>query len=420
MHIKSYKFRLYPTEDQKILLSKHFGCVRFTYNWALDYKTKFYKENKKSISWMQLTKSDVFFDYKKENNWLKEVNSQSLISSIGNLDKAYTNFFQGRADFPKFKKKSNKQSFQVPQHGKIDIQNEKLMIPKFKGGIKCIFHRKIAEGEYGTYTISKNPSGKYYVSVMVHANTEPKEKQTPSNVIGLDFGLKTFITTSDGSKYNNPEFFKKSQKRLVSLQRKHSKKTKGSKNRDKARIKVAKIHEKIFNQRQNYLHKLSHTLVCKNQADTICIEDLNITGMKGLWGRKVSDLSWFEFTRQLQYKCDWYGKNLIKIGRFDPSSKMCSNCGSIHQLELSDRNWTCSNCNEYHDRDINAAINIKDFGINKYQLSGEPADVKSVEKKALVRNNRKKVINETVFVEAEKKKDVRNYILKPTRSLVGG
>jgi putative transposase len=410
--IRSYKFRLYPTEDQEILLSKHFGCARYVYNWALNYKTEYYKINKKGISWMQLTKSNTFFDFKQENEWLKEVNSQSLISSIGNLDRAYTNFFQGRAKFPKFKKKNEKQSFQAPQHGKIDVKTGKLHIPKFKGGIKCIFHRPIAKGELGTFTISKNAAGKYFASILVHVEEEIKPKPAPKNAIGLDFGLKTFLTTSEGSMYHSPEFLKKNLKKLARLQRIQSRRTKGSSNRNKARIKVAKLHEKISNQRQNFLHKLSHKLVCKSQVDTICIEDLSLKGMQKLWGRKMSDLSWFEFTRQLQYKCDWYGKNLIKIGRFDPSSKMCSCCGKITQLKLSDRNWTCFNCNISHDRDINAAKNIKDFGM-KYQLGQELSDVKSVEKKALAKNNRKKVLSETVFNEAEKKKVYVIRDLKP-------
>ena len=363
---------------------------------------------------MQFSKpNSPFMVLKNENVWLKEVNSQSLINAISNLDRAYKNFFEGRSKFPRFKKKSDKQSFHVPQHGRVDTKNNKIIIPKFTEGIKCVFHRPIAKGELGTLTIEKRPSGRYFVSVLVHTEEEAKPKQEPKKAIGLDFGLKTFITTSEGSMYHSPEFLKKNLEKLAKLQKQHSRKAKGSNSRNKARIKVARLHEKISNQRQNYLHKLSHKLVCESQTDTICIEDLNLKGMQKLWGRKTSDLSWFEFTRQLQYKCDWYGKNLIKIGRFEPSSKMCSCCGSMTQLELSDRSWTCSSCNTVHDRDINAAKNIKDFGMNQYQLRQELSDVKSVEKKALAKNNRKKVLGETVFNEAEKKKSVRKYILKP-------
>lgn len=410
MSPKAYKFRLYPTKEQEVLLAKHFGCVRFTYNWTLDFKTKHYKETKQNIHWMQLTKSDVFFDYKKEHEWLKEVNSQSLISSVGNVDRAYKNFFEGRAKFPRFKCKHQKQSFQVPQHGRADTENKKLFIPKFKEGIKCVFHRPIPKGKLGTFTIEKRPSGRYFVSVLVHVEEPLKEKSKPTKALGLDFGLKTFITTSEGEKIESPEYGKQNSKKLIRAQRKLSKAQKGGKNKEKQRKKVAKLYEKITNQRNDFLHKLSHKLVCENQADTICIENLNLEGMKKLWGRKVSDLSWFEFTRQLQYKCDWYGKNLIKIGRFEPSTKMCSCCGKISKLELDQRKWTCSSCGSEHDRDINAAKNIKDFGMNQNQLGQELTEVKPLEKKALA--GKRKQNSETVFVELGKKKG-RIYTLKP-------
>jgi putative transposase len=415
MTVKAYKFRLYPTKEQEILLNKHFGCARFVYNWALEYKTKYYKEHKKNIHWMKLAGKDGgYINFKREHPWLKEVNSQSLVGVMGNLDNAYKNFFEGRAKFPKFKKKSNKQTFQVTQHGKIDVKNGKLFIPKFMrdGGIKCVVHRPIAEGKHGTYTIEKRPSGRFFVSILVHTEEPIKEKPSMVNAVGLDFGLKTFITTSDGESIKSPEYFKSSLKRLARLQRKLSKAQKNSKNKDKARLKVAKLYEKISNQRQDYLHKLSHKLVCESQTDTICIEDLNLSGMQKLWGRKTNDLSWGEFTRQLQYKCDWYGKNLIKIGRFDPSSKMCSKCGHIHNLDLGIRKWTCTNCKSEHDRDINAARNIKDFGMNQYQLSRVPTDVKPLEKKALARNRKKS--GETVFNEEGKKQSIRKYTLKPS------
>lgn len=410
MNLKAYKFRLYPTKEQEILLAKHFGCVRFTYNWTLDFKTRHYKETKQNIHWMQLTKSDVFFDYKKEHEWLKEVNSQSLITSVGNVDRAYKNFFEGRSKFPKFKNKHQKQSFQVPQHGRIETENKKLFIPKFKEGIECVFHRPLPKGKLGTFTIEKRPSGRYFVSILVHVEEPLKEKIKPNKALGLDFGLKTFITTSEGEKIDSPEFGKQSLKKLQRAQRKLSKAQKGGKNKEKKRKKLAKIHEKITNQRNDFLHKLSYKLVCENQADTICIENLNLEGMKKLWGRKVSDLSWFEFTRLLQYKSDWYGKNLIKIGRFEPSTKMCSCCGKITKLELDQRKWTCSGCNVEHDRDINAAKNIKDFGMNQYQLGQELTEVKPLEKKALAR--KRKNSSETVFVELGKKKG-RIYTLKP-------
>lgn len=404
MQIQVYKLRLYPTEEQKVLLEKHFGCSRFVYNWALDYKTKYYKEHRKNIHWMKISSSQDYKDFKKENIFLKEVNSQSIINSIGNLDNAYKNFFEGRASFPKFKKKQNEQSFQVPQHGRIDFKKKKLLIPKFTrdGGIPIIIHRKIPKGKHGTYTISKTPFGNYYVSVMVHRDIILSEKPKPKNAIGLDFGLKTFITVSNGHKIKNPEFLKHNLKSLAKQQRKLSKKQDRSKNKEKQRIKVAKLQETISNQRKDYLHKLSYKYANESQIDTICIENLNIQGMQKRWGRKISDLSWHEFTRMLEYKCEWYGKNLIKIGRFDPSSKTCSACGNVQSLKLNDRKWKCNECAAVHDRDINAAINIRDFGMNQYQLPSGRGDVKPVEKKALTKKNRKKTPGVTNFNESGK------------------
>jgi len=409
--VKTYKFRLYPTPEQEALMSKHFGCVRFIYNWALDFKAKYYKEHKKGISWMKISSSNVFFDLKKEFDWLQEVNSQSLISAIGNLDRAFKNFFEGRAKYPNFKKKGQKQSFQVPQNGNIDTKRGILFIPKFREGIECLIHRSLPKGKLGTFTVEKRPSGRYFVSVMVHME-EPvvAPKSNPENFIGLDFGLKTFITTSEGKKIQNPEFGKKGQKKLSKLQRNFSRKRKGGKNREKDRKKAAKQYEKITNQRQDFLHKLSHKFVNESQNDVICIEDLNLDGMKRIWGKKISDLSWFEFTRQLQYKCNWYGKTLVKIGRFDPSSKMCSKCGHIHkELDLSMREWTCTNCGEVHDRDVNAGKNIKDFGAYRFRLGQELSDVTPLEKKALAK--KRKQTGETGFVELGKKKG-RKYTLK--------
>lgn len=402
--IKSYKYRLYPNEAQEELLSKHFGCVRFIYNWGLDYKTRFYKETGKSIGYMQIAgKGGALSNIKKENEWLREINSQSLVSALGNLDKAYSNFFAHRASFPQFKKKSSKQSFQVPQHGWFDTKNNRLHIPKFKEGIYCKIHRKMPTGRQGTITISRNPSGRYFASVLVEIDESPKEKSKPvkETTIGIDFGLKTFLTTSNGEKIYSPEFLKNSLAKLQKLSRRCSKKQKGSKNKEKARIKLARLHEKISNQRLDFLHKLSSKLVSENQ--TICIEDLNMQGMSKLWGRKINDLSYSTFTQMLLYKSVWQGKNLIKIGRFDPSSQICSRCGyQNHDLKITDRTWKCPKCNSELDRDVNAAINIRDFGLNEFNLRQELSDVKPLERKALTKRNRKKSYSETVLDELGK------------------
>lgn len=404
--IKAYKYRLYPTKDQEELLLKHFGCVRYIYNWGVDFKTKYYKETNKNIGYMQLSgKNGALSKLKNENEWLKEVNSQSLVSALGNLDRAYTNFFSHRAKFPKFKKKSSKQSFQVPQHGWFDTKNNRLYIPKFKDGIYCKIHRKLPTGRQGTITISKNPSGRYFASVIVEIDEPLKEKSSPikETTIGIDFGLKTFLTTSKGEKIDSPEYLKQSLAKLQTLSKKHSKKQKGSKNREKERIKLARLYEKISNQRLDFLNKLSSKLISENQ--TICIEDLNLQGMSKLWGRKINDLSYCTFTQILLYKSVWNGKNLIKIGRFDPSSQICSHCGyRNYNLKITDRTWICPECDSKLDRDINAAINIRDFGLNEFNLRQELSDVKPLERKALTRRNRKKSSSETGLDELGKKK----------------
>lgn len=406
MIYKAYKYRLYPTKDQEELLLKHFGCVRYIYNWGLDYKTKHYKETNKNIGYMQLSGKDgALSKLKKENEWLKEVNSQSLVSALGNLDRAYTNFFNHRAKFPKFKKKSEKQSFQVPQHGWFDIKNNRLYIPKFKEGIYCKIHRKLPIGRQGTITISKNPSGRYFASVIVEIDENIPERQIPikESTIGIDFGLKTFLTTSNGEKIYSPEYLKQSLVKLQKLSKKHSKKQKGSKNKEKERIKLARLHEKISNQRLDFLHKLSSRLISENQA--ICIEDLNIQAMSKLWGRKINDLSYYSFTQMLNYKAEWSGKTIIKIGRFDPSSQICHKCGyRNHNLKLADRTWECPNCHSKLDRDINAAINIRDFGFNQYLIvPQELRDFKPLERKALAKRGRKKSFSETSLDELGKK-----------------
>ena len=405
--LKAYKYRLYPTKDQEELLLKHFGCVRYIYNWGLDYKTKHYKETNKNIGYMQIAGKDgALSKLKKENAWLKEVNSQSLVSALGNLDRAYSNFFAHRAKFPKFKKKSEKQSFQVPQSGRFDVRNNRIYIPKFKDGIYCKIHRKLPKGRQGTITISKNPSGKYFASVLVEINEILPEKQLPvkESTVGIDFGLKTFLTTSKGEKIYSPEYLKQSLDKLQKLSRKHSKKQKGSKNKEKERIKLARLHEKISNQRLDFLHKLSSRLISENQA--ICIENLNIQGMSKLWGRKINDLSYYTFTQLLLYKSVWNGKTLIKIGRFDPSSQICHKCGyRNHNLKVTDRTWVCPECNSKLDRDINAAINIRDFGLNEFNLRQELSEVKPLERKALTKRNRKKSFSETDLDELGKKID---------------
>lgn len=372
--IKTYKFRIYPTDEQKVLLNQHFGAVRFIYNWALDLNQKRYAVNQKYLNSIGLCCSGDLVKLKEENPWLYDINAQSLICSIGHLDKAYNNFFAGRSKFPKFKsKKFTKNSFEIPQHFEIDFKTSRIKFPKFSRNntIRVVISRKVKKGKIGTATISRNPVGQYFVSFIVHTDEEPKfqiesSKITKENSIGLDFGLKHFITLSNGDTIDSPEFFKHALEKLVKEQRKLSKKQKGSKNREKQRIKVAKVHNQIANQRNDFLHKLSTKMIKESQFDCFCIENLNIKGMEKLWGRKVSDLSWYAFTQMLNYKAMKYGKILKKIGRFDASSQICHHCGHKQKMTLNERTYHCPECGLDMDRDVNAAINIRNFALRDF------------------------------------------------------
>ena len=373
--IETYKFRLYPTKDQEVLLNKHFGSVRFIYNWALDYSQKKYKTDGKYLGWMSIATSEDFKNLKKENEWLKEINSQSICNSIAHLGRGFKNFFDGRSSFPKFKSRhDNHQSFEVPAGLKIDFQKKKIQIPKFlktkseDNRIKFVLSRRVKKGKIGTATISRNPSGQYFISFIIHTDEQIKNpisdaKITKQNSLGFDFGLKHFLTMSDGRTIDSPEYFKKALDQLAKEQRKLSKKQKGSKNKEKQRIKVARVHQKISDQRNDFLHKLSSNLVKESQFDYFCFEDLNLKGMSKLWGRKVSDLSYYAFQQMMLYKASKLGKVCCKIGRFEPSSQICSNCGHQQKMPLDQRTYVCPECGMTMDRDTNAAINIRDFAI---------------------------------------------------------
>lgn len=359
---KAYKFRLYPTNSQKELISKHIGSSRFVYNLALETKNTAYISSKQNLSPFDLTKQ--LPELKKECEWLKEVNSQSLQQSIHNMDIAFKRFFKG-SGFPKFKKKSNRGSFSIPQ--KVTIKNNLLVIPKFREGIDIVLHREI-KGKIKSATISVTPTGKHFVSILVDDNTKIPAKTSiiESTTIGIDLGLKNFAITSDGEVFENPKFLHKAQSKLKYTERKYSK-HKGK--RTKHRLVL--LHEKVVNKRRDFLHKTSTKLIRENQ--TICLEDLAVSNMvkNHNLAQAISDASWSTFVTMLKYKADWYGKNILRIGRFAPSSKTCSCCGYINKkLTLNDRSWTCPECKSVLERDINAAINIKSFAL-KNHLSGE-------------------------------------------------
>ena len=362
--LKAFKYRLNPNEEQKVLLNKHVGASRFIYNLALETKQIAYAGNKHNLSCFEL--HSQLKELKEELLWLKEINSQSLQQAITNLDKAYTAFFKGQNSFPKFKKKSNGGSFNIPQ--RVKVEKDKLIIPKFtkKNGIDIILHRPL-KGDIRQATISKTPTGKYFVSILCETGetNKVKPKIKEETTIGIDLGIKDFVITSDGEVFDNPKYLKKSLDKLKYIQRKYSK-NKGKKTKQK----LAKLHEKVINKRKDYLHKVSTKLVRENQ--TIGLETLNVSGMikNHNLAQSISNVSWSTFVNMLEYKAEWYGTNILKIGRFEPSSKTCSNCGNINKdLTLKDREWTCKGCGTHHDRDINAAINIKNFSLRNI-LSG--------------------------------------------------
>jgi len=360
---KSYKYRIYPNQIQQELFEKHFGSVRWVFNWGLEKKIKAYQKNKKTLSCFDLTNELTKLKKKKDFQWFNEVNSQSLQMSLRNLDNAFTNFFRKNGKFPRFKsRKDNKNSFQIPQHLRLD---NKLSIPKVSD-IKIKLSRAI-EGKIKMATISKTSTNKYFVSILTEQdkNLPKKPKITKKTTIGIDLGIKSFATISDGRKIDNPKFLSKSFKKLKREQRWLSRKAKGSNNRNKQKRKVALIYEKINNQRSDFIHKLTYQLNHENQVKSIAIEDLNVDGLlkNKYLAKAILDVSWREFKRQLEYKCDWYGRNLLIIGRFEASSKTCS-CGYVNQeLKLSDRKWTCPKCQAEHDRDILASQNIKRFAL---------------------------------------------------------
>lgn len=353
---KAFKYRLYPTEAQKELIAKHIGSSRFVYNLALETKNTAYIGSKHNYSAFDLVKQ--LPELKKELPWLKEVNSQSLQQAIQNMDIAFKKFFKG-AGFPKFKSKhKGKQSFSIPQN--IIVENDLLIIPKFKEGIKMVLHRP-TKGTIKSATISVTPTGKYFVSILCDTKEETPTKApiTENTTIGIDLGIKNFAITSEGEVFENPKYLRKAQSKLKYVQRKYSK-YKGK--RTKQRLTL--LHEKVVNKRKDFLHKVSSKLISENQ--TIALETLAVKNMvkNHNLAQAINDVSWSTFVSMLEYKADWYGKNILRIGQFAPSSKTCSNCGAINkELTLKDREWTCGNCSTVLDRDVNAACNIKSFAL---------------------------------------------------------
>src|SRR6266487_1354528 len=367
---RAYKYRFYPTDEQKQVLARTFGCARFVYNWALRQKTDaFYQENKR-LSYKDLSESLTYLKRTDACSWLSEVSSVPLQQALRHLDRAFLNFFEGRAKYPTFKKKRHRQSATYTSNA-FKWDGTQLTLAKMTEPLHMCWSRPLPDGATpSSITVTKDCADRYFVSLLKEEEIKPLEPSEQS--IGADLGLKEFVILSSGETVGNPKFFHKDEKKLAKAQRRHAKKQKGSKNRIKARQKVARIHARIADRRRDFLHQLSTRLIRENQ--TICVESLQVKNMvkNHSLAKAISDVGWSEFVSFLSYKAAWCGRNLVKIDKWYPSSKRCFDCGHLlDSLPLDVRIWTCPECGVVHDRDLNAAQNIHAVGLTVFEACGE-------------------------------------------------
>ena len=359
---RAYKYRWYPTTEQKKILAQTFGCARYVYNWALRRRSDAYYERQERIGYQALSASLMLLKQQADHQWLNDVAAVPLQQALRHLDRAFRNFFAGRASYPAFKKRHGEQSASyVGTAFKWD--GKSLTLAKMDAPLDIHWSRTLPKGcKPTTVTVSKDTAGRYFVSILVEEDIKPLP--VVNKQVGLDLGLKSMVILSTGEAVGNPQFARSDEKKLAKAQRRLAKKKKGSRNRNKARLKVARIHAKIGDRRRDYQHKLSTRIVHENQV--ICIESLTVKNMlkNHALAKSISDVGWGEFVRQLEYKAAWYGRTLVKIDKWYPSSKRCHACGHVLEtLSLDERFWRCPQCKTFHDRDINAAKNVLAAGL---------------------------------------------------------
>ncbi len=369
--VRAYKYRFYPTDRQKEILAQTFGCCRYVYNWALRLRTDAYVNEHCRVTYDDTVKALTWLKLKDDTYWLNEAPSVTTVQSLHHLENAFKNFFAGRANYPVFKKKSHLQSASYPAPGFRWKNGKDIILAKMRRPLAIVWSRPLSKcAKLLMATVTKDEADRYFISIEVEEDIAPLPAITKT--IGVDLGLKSMVITSDGHTYDNPRFFAQDEKKLAKAQRRHVKKEKGSKNRNKARLKVARIHKRIADRRRDYQHKLSTKIIRENQV--VCVESLTVKNMlkNHKLAKAISDVGWGEFIKRLEYKAAWYGRTLVKIDRWYPSSKRCFDCGHIlDSLSLDIRHWTCPECGVSHDRDINAAKNIHAEGLAVLEACGE-------------------------------------------------